>query len=248
VHENATERLKGSLLEQLPSVRHIARRIHERLPQHVPLDDLVQAGVVGLIDAHRKFDPAKRVQFPSYAKFRIRGAILDSLRELDWSPRELRKQGRAVDEAVQRLSMRLGRMPGDEEIACELCLSLPELQQLLRDLRNADVASFTESGSEQATEEDLSEQLRAAPDYDPSSVYERAELNELLLNMLGELPEKEGRVLYLYYFEELSMKEIGEVLGVGESRISQIHSAAMARVRVLLGDDSRHPLSGYSLD
>jgi RNA polymerase sigma factor for flagellar operon FliA len=112
------------LLEHLPVVRFLARRIHERLPQHVDIEDLVSAGVVGLMDAFTKFDPEKKVQFRSYAQFRIRGAILDSLRTLDWSPRELRRKGRAVEEAIRVLTARLGRPPGEGEVAAEMALSL----------------------------------------------------------------------------------------------------------------------------
>src|SRR6202011_3944895 len=119
------------LVEHLPTVRFIARRIHERLPQHVELDDLVSAGVVGLIDAFAKFDHSKKVQFKSYAQFRIRGAILDSLRTLDWSPRELRRKGRAVEEAIRSVTKRLGGAPAEHEIAGEMELSLDEYQQLL---------------------------------------------------------------------------------------------------------------------
>src|ERR1035438_5895296 len=121
------------LLEHLPIVRFLARRIHERLPQHVDIEDLVSAGVVGLMDAFSKFDPDKKVQFRSYAQFRFRGAILDSLRTLDWSPRELRRKGRAVEGAIRALTARLGRAPGENEIAAEMQMSLDEYQQLLGD-------------------------------------------------------------------------------------------------------------------
>ena len=121
------------LLEHLPTVRYLARRIHERLPQHVELEDLISAGVVGLIDAFSKFDYTKKVLFKSYAQFRIRGAILDSLRTLDWSPRDLRRKGRAVEEAIRSTTQRLGRTPFEQEIAAEMELSLPEFQQLLGD-------------------------------------------------------------------------------------------------------------------
>ena len=123
------------LLDHLPVVRFIARRIHERLPQHVDFEDLVSAGVVGLMDAFTKFDPRKKVQFRSYAQFRIRGAILDSLRTLDWSPRELRRKGRAVEEAIRTLTARLGHAPGEAEVASEMGLGLEEYQQLLGDLK-----------------------------------------------------------------------------------------------------------------
>src|SRR6202142_4375103 len=122
------------LMEQLPQVRYIARRIHERLPRHVPLEDLVHAGVVGLIDALHKFDRGKQVQFGSYAKFRIRGAILDSLREMDWSPRDLRRKARRLEEAHNTLRSTLGHSPSEIELAAELGISLPELQKLLGEI------------------------------------------------------------------------------------------------------------------
>src|SRR5690242_10732426 len=137
--EQERERL---LMEQLPQVRYIARRIHERLPRHVPFEDLVHAGVVGLIDALHKFDRGKHVQFGSYAKFRIRGAILDSLREMDWSPRDLRRQSRHLEEAHDRLRLSLGRNPTEPELAVELGISLTELQKLLGDLSSLEVGSL----------------------------------------------------------------------------------------------------------
>jgi RNA polymerase sigma factor for flagellar operon FliA len=130
------------LLEHLPVVRFLARRIHERLPQYVDIEDLVSAGVVGLMDAFAKFDPDKKVQFRSYAQFRIRGAILDSLRTLDWSPRELRRKGRAVEEAIRTLTARLGRAPGEGEVAVEMALTLDEYQQLLGDLKGLEIGSL----------------------------------------------------------------------------------------------------------
>jgi RNA polymerase sigma factor for flagellar operon FliA len=130
------------LLEHLPVVRFLARRIHERLPQHVEIEDLVSAGVVGLLDAFAKFDPDKKVQFRSYAQFRIRGAILDSLRTLDWSPRELRRKGRAVEEAIRALTGRMGRAPHEGEVAQEMDLSLDQYQQLLGDLKGLEIGTL----------------------------------------------------------------------------------------------------------
>src|SRR5437588_2527904 len=139
--QSAEEREK-ILLEQLPQVRFIARRIHERLPRHVPLEDLVHAGVLGLMDALNKYDGAKHVQFSSYAKFRIRGAILDSLRELDWSPRELRRKARRLQEAHSSLSGVLGRSPTEPELAAELGMDLHNFQALLTDLDGLEIGSL----------------------------------------------------------------------------------------------------------
>ena len=222
------------LLEQLPQVRYIARRIHERLPRHVPFEDLVHAGVLGLIDALGKFDQSKHVQFSSYAKFRIRGAILDSLRELDWSPRELRRKGRQVEEAYNQLSIRLGRTPTENDLARELGLPLEELQTLLSDLNTLEIGSLRVESPQNGREEDLSASVPSRPEDTPFSQCLRAEMKELLGQAIAELPEKEQRVLSLYYFEELTMKEVGAVLGIGESRVSQIHSLAMVRLRARL--------------
>ena len=222
------------LMEQLPQVRYIAHRIHERLPRHVPLEDLVHAGVLGLIDALNKFDQSKQVQFSSYAKFRIRGAILDSLRELDWSPRELRRKGRMVEEAYHRVSARLGRAPGESDLADELNLSLLELQELLAELDTLDIGSLRVESATSGKEEDLAESIPAKAEDTPFSQCLRGEMRELLAQAIGELPEKEQRVLSLYYFEELTMKEVGAVLGIGESRVSQIHSLAILRLRARL--------------
>jgi RNA polymerase sigma factor for flagellar operon FliA len=219
------------LLEQLPQVRYLARRIHERLPRHVPLEDLIHAGVVGLIDAFNKFDHSKQVQFGSYAKFRIRGAILDSLREMDWGPRELRRKARRVEEAHRKLSLELSRAPSENEMAAELAMPLQEFQHLLGQLDSLEVGSLRIESRWDGKEEDLCDYLPNAPEDTPFYRCLRTEMKELLARIIAELPEKEQQVLALYYFEELTMKEVGAVLGIGESRVSQIHSLAMVRLR-----------------
>jgi RNA polymerase sigma factor FliA len=224
------------LLEQLPQVRYLARRIHERLPRHVPLEDLVHAGVVGLIDALNKFDRSKHVQFGSYAKFRIRGAILDSLREMDWGPRELRRKARRVEEAQRKLSLSLSRAPTEVEVAAELNLELREFQQLLTELDGLEVGSLHLESPWDGKDEDLCDYLPNAPEDTPFFRCMRSEMKELLARAVADLPEKEQQVLALYYFEELTMKEVGAVLGIGESRVSQIHSLAVVRLRARLGE------------
>jgi RNA polymerase sigma factor for flagellar operon FliA len=231
---SATER-EALLMEHLPTVRYLARRIHERLPQHVDLDDLISAGVVGLIDAFSKFDHGKKVQFKSYAQFRIRGAILDSLRTLDWSPRELRRKGRAVEEAVRASTQRLGRGPSEPEIAQHMEISLSDLQTLLGDLKGLEIGSLHMERSEDSGDEELS-YIPGAPEDDPLFRCLKGEMKQRLADAIEELPEKERMVLTLYYYEELTMKEIGLTLGVVESRVSQIHSAAVVRLRVALAN------------
>ena len=223
------------LLEHLPTVRYIARRIHERLPQHVELDDLVSAGVVGLIDAFSKFDHTKQVQFKSYAQFRIRGAILDSLRTMDWSPRELRRKGRAVEEAIRALTHRLGRAPAEQEIAGEMGLELTEYQQLLGDLKGLEIGSLHVERTEDSGDEELA-YIPGSPEDDPLFRCLQSEMRERLASAIDDLPEKDRVVLTLYHYEGLTMKEIGRMLGVVESRVSQIHSSAVLRLRAALGE------------
>jgi RNA polymerase sigma factor for flagellar operon FliA len=221
------------LIEHLSTVRYIARRIHERLPQHVELDDLISAGVVGLIDAFSKFDHNKKVQFKSYAQFRIRGAILDSLRTLDWSPRELRRKGRAVEEAIRSATQRLGRAPLEQEIATAMELSLANYQRLLGDLKGLEIGSLHMERTEDSGDEELA-YIPGAPEDDPLFRCLKGEMKQRLADAIDELPEKERMVLTLYYYEELTMKEIGLTLGVVESRVSQIHSSAVLRLRTAL--------------
>jgi RNA polymerase sigma factor FliA len=223
------------LLEHLPIVRFLARRIHERLPQHVDIEDLVSAGVVGLMDAFSKFDPSKQVQFRSYAQFRIRGAILDSLRTLDWSPRELRRKGRAVEEAIRVLTHRMGRAPGEGDVAAEMALSLVEYQQLLGDLKGLEIGTLHMERNEDSGEEELA-YVPGRPDEDPLFRCLRGELQERLAGAIAELPDRERLVMTLYYYEEMTMREIGLALGVVESRVSQVHASAVVHLRVALKD------------
>jgi RNA polymerase sigma factor for flagellar operon FliA len=225
------------MIEHLPIVRFIARRIHERLPQHVPIEDLYSAGVVGLLDAFGKFDPAKQVQFRSYAQFRIRGAILDSLRTLDWSPRELRRKGRAVEQAIQTLTAQFGRAPNDHEIAHLLQIDLAAYQQLLGELKGLEIGTLHSERSEDSGEEELV-YLPNRPEDDPLFRYLHSEMRERLSQAIGELPERERLVMTLYYYEETTMKEIGLILGVVESRISQIHASAVLHLRARLTDST----------
>jgi RNA polymerase sigma factor for flagellar operon FliA len=223
------------LLEHLPIVRFLARRIHERLPQHVDIEDLVSAGVVGLMDAFAKFDPNKRVQFRSYAQFRIRGAILDSLRTLDWSPRELRRKGRAVEEAIRVLTQRMGRPPQETEVAEEMGLDLDQYQQLLGDLKGLEIGTLHMERNEDSGEEELA-YVPGRPEEDPLFRCLRGELEERLAEAIANLPDRERLVMSLYYYEEMTMREIGLALGVVESRVSQVHASAVVHLRAALKD------------
>jgi RNA polymerase sigma factor for flagellar operon FliA len=230
--EAAQEQL---MLEHMPAVRWMARRIHERLPQHVDIEDLVSAGTLGLLDAFRKFDPGKKVQFRSYAQFRIRGAILDSLRTLDWSPRDLRRKGRAVEEGIRRLTAQYGRAPTEPEVAREMHLGLEEYQQLLGELKGLEIGTLHLERSEDSGEEELA-YIPNAPDEDPLFRCLRGEMRERLAAAIDQLPERERLVVTLYYYEEMTMKEIGLALGVVESRVSQIHSSAVLHLRGRLAE------------
>jgi RNA polymerase sigma factor for flagellar operon FliA len=223
------------MIEHLPIVRFIARRIHERLPQHVPIEDLYSAGVVGLLDAFSKFDPSKQVQFRSYAQFRIRGAILDNLRTLDWSPRELRRKGRAIEQAIQFLTAQYGRAPSELEIAAQMHIDLAAYQQLLGELKGLEIGTLHSERSEDSGEEELV-YLPNRPEDDPLFRFLHAEMRERLTQAIGDLPERERLVMTLYYYEETTMKEIGLILGVVESRISQIHASAVLHLRARLAD------------
>ena len=222
------------ILENMNTVRIIARRMHDRLPKHVELEELVSAGVIGLIDAVDKFDHSKQILFKSYAQFRIRGAILDALRTLDWSPRELRRKARAIEEVIRTLTAGLGRSPSEQEIAQNMALSLDEYQQLLGDLKGLEIGSLNMERSEESGEEEMS--YVPGPDKDnPLFQCLEGEMREHLMTALDALPEKERLVLTLYYYEELTMKEIGQTIGVVESRVSQIRTAAVLKLRSALG-------------
>jgi RNA polymerase sigma factor for flagellar operon FliA len=226
---SAAEERERLIQEQLPQVRYLARRIHERLPQHVPLEDLVHAGILGLLDAVQKYDPGKHVQLKSYAKFRIRGAILDSLRDLDWGPRDLRRRARQLESAEHACRAELGRAPSETELAAAMGLSLGEFQRLLGELRGLDLGSLDAPVAEDSGGAELDQLPNTQPD--PFVLCLQGEMREALAEAINELPAREREVLALYYHQELTMKEIGAVLGVGESRVSQLHSTVVVRLR-----------------
>ena len=219
------------VMEHLPQVHFIARRIHDRLPPHVPLEDLVHAGIIGLMDAVGKYDAKKNVELKHYAKFRIRGAILDSLRVGDWGPRALRRQARSVEQAFGNCKARLGREPNETEVAAEMQMSLTNYQQLIGELRGLEIGSLQAESGDGSGGEERWRYRDEAVEEDSYHVCLRSEILDLLERAIGELPERERRVLALYHFEELTMKEVGSVIGIGESRVSQIHTEALVRLR-----------------
>jgi RNA polymerase sigma factor for flagellar operon FliA len=221
------------MTEHLPIVRFIARRIHERLPQHVSIEDLYSAGVLGLLDAFGRFDPSKEVKFSTYAQFRIRGAILDSLRNLDWSPRELRRKGRAVQQAIQTLIAQFQRSPTDGEIAKKLDIPLADYQVLLGELNGLEIGTLNSERSADSDEEEVIF-VAARPEHDPLSRCLDAERRERLTAAINTLPERERLILTLYYYEETSLKEIALILGIVPSRVSQIRASAVLHLRARL--------------
>jgi len=223
------------VMRELPQVYYIAARMRERLPQHVDIEDLVHAGVIGLIEAYRNYDSTKNAQFSTFAKFRIRGAILDSLRKLDWGSRTLRKKGRAISASIEKLSSRLGRQPLQEEIAADLEVRLDELQTTLTQLDGLYlVAQQSESSHEGAESYDLIESAPGKGGDNPFELCLKGELKVHLEQAVSQLSEREQLILSLYYHEELTMKEISEVVGIAVSRVSQIHFAAIQSLRTLL--------------
>jgi RNA polymerase sigma factor FliA len=217
------------VLEQLPQVRYIAQKIHARLPHHIPLEDLVNTGVLGLIEALAKFDPRRNVQLQSYARYRIQGAILDSLREQDWSPRLLRQKERQLEMEKERLQLQLGRAPSQAELAAGMGITDHQLQLLLRDLQGLEVTSLQEPTY--LGGHTLDEKMADTAEESPFSLCQRAEMNGLLEQAMSKLPPRKRLVLDLYYFKGLTMKETGIRMGVCESRVSQIHSSAVASLK-----------------
>ena len=220
--------------ETLPLVARVAGALASRLPHSVEMSDLTQAGVLGLLDAADKFDRTKGVRFRTYAELRIRGAILDSLRDLDWVPRSLRRLRRELHNAELRLQSQLGRAPSDEELASAMEVSPDDLRIARERVRRSESASAATESFDKVVALTVD---TASPD--PQALLERRELTLLLARAIEKLPERERLILALYYHEELTMKEVGKVLGVNESRVSQIHSKAIEKLRRRLRNDLR---------
>ena len=214
----------------LPLIKHIAHRVTTRLPSNVEMRDLINAGVIGLLDAIDKFEPDRNVKFKTYAEVRIRGAILDSLRNLDWAPRSLRKKGKDLEKTYAELSQKLGRPANDEEVSEAMREDLQDFHTLVDQLHGLTIGSFENLSDS----EDSENYINYYPDdgaNDPYAKFEANELTSMLAGAIEDLPEKERLVLSLYYYEEFTMKEIGALLGVNESRVSQLHTKATLRLR-----------------
>lgn len=219
--------------EYTPLVRRIAHHLMARLPSHVVLDDLIQAGMMGLLEAASRYDASKGASFETYAGIRIRGAIIDEVRRGDWTPRSVHRNARRVSEAIAQVEHRIGRDAADSEVAAELGIGIAEYQSLLQD--SVDSRLFSYDQLTETTEEAPAEQFTSS-EPDPRQLLESDGFKRALAKAIGGLPERERLVLSLYYDEELNLKEIGRVLGVSESRISQIHSQAALRLRGRLRD------------
>ncbi len=228
--EEAVDEREQLILQHLPQVRLIARRIHERLPASVNLDDLISTGVVGLISAIDNFNPAHNVKLKTYAEYKIRGAILDSLRGLDWAPRQKRRRAKQIEAAMDELERRFERAPTEEEIAAELNLTLEDYREWLVEVRAVNVGSLEYSPSEENGRDMLSF-VAGSEDSWPSRIVERAELVRVLAGAISRMPEVERTVISLYYYEELTLREIAGMMHLHESRISQLKTQAVLRLR-----------------
>jgi RNA polymerase sigma factor FliA len=236
---SAGEERERVILEHLPQVRLIARRIHERLPESVNLDDLISTGTLGLIAAIDRFDPRHNVKLKTYAEYKIRGAILDSLRGLDWAPRQQRKRSKQIEMAISATEQRLHRGPTEDEIAQELKLTLEAYHEWLVDIRGVNLGSL-EAASPDDAGRSLLKYISDDEENWPSRLLERSELQRLLSDALEKMPATERSVISLYYHEELTLREISKVVNLHESRVSQLKSQAILRLRTYM--QKRWPL------
>ena len=232
-HGRVPQELKDKLvLEHTALIRYIVNRIAVRLPSHIDLDDLHNTGVIGLMDAIDKYDPDKNCKFKTYAEFRVKGAILDQLRSLDWVPRSIRQKSRRLEQAYFELEQRLGRSATELEVATSLGLDMNEFHFLLNQVRGISMVNLDELRSggdmEQPLAGDIFEDVKAE---NPFLSLKSRELRQAVAECIANLPEKERLVISLYYYEDLNMKEIGSVLGITESRVCQIHTKAVGRLR-----------------
>lgn len=224
------------IIRYSPMIKYVANRIAMRLPPHIEVDDLISVGVLGLMDAISKYDSSRGAKFKTYAEFRVRGAILDELRAMDWVPRSIRQKASSVDKVVQSLQVKLSRSPEDQEVAKEMGISLEQFHTTLNETKSIPVFSLDDLGiaKDSGEQQSLLDCLAGKADADPQTQIRLTELKEIIAKAIDTLPEKERLMVSLYYYEELTMKEIGAVLEITESRVSQIHSKAVYRLRTKL--------------
>jgi RNA polymerase sigma factor for flagellar operon FliA len=222
------------VLEHTPLIRYIVNRIAVRLPSHIDLDDLHNTGVIGLMDAIEKYDPDKNCKFKTYAEFRIKGAILDQLRSLDWVPRSVRQKSRRLERAYGEVEQRLGRSASEDEVADSLGLQIDKFHELLNQVRGISLVNLEEirgnggDGDRPGTFADVIEDVNSE---NPFASLKLTETKQVIADTIASLPEKERLVISLYYYEDLNMKEIGNILGITESRVCQIHTKSVLRLR-----------------
>ncbi len=222
------------VLEHTPLIRYIVNRIAVRLPSHIDLDDLHNTGVIGLMDAIEKYDPEKNCKFKTYAEFRIKGAILDQLRSLDWVPRSVRQKSRRLERAYGEVEQRLGRSASEEEVADSLGLQIEKFHELLNQVRGVSLVNLEElrgtgaDGERTGSYADIVEDVHSE---NPFATFKLHEMKQLIADTISSLPEKERLVISFYYYEDLNMKEIGSILGITESRVCQIHTKSILRLR-----------------
>lgn len=229
--------LRDAFIRQyMPLVKYVAGKISVGMPGNVEFDDLVGCGQFGLLDAINKFDPDKNVKFKTYAVTRIRGAIFDELRQLDWVPRSVRQKSREIEDAIVQLEARLGRTASDAEIATSMGVSEAEYQQTILKVSGTSMISLNElwGSGDESDNISIGDTIESPASLNPDVIVERDEIKRVITEAINELPEKEKMVLVLYYHEDLTFKEIGQVLNVSESRISQLHTKANLRLRAKL--------------
>ncbi len=219
------------ILEYAPQIKFIAHRLAMRLPPHVDMDDLISSGVIGLIDAIDKFDPSRNIQFKTYAEFRVRGAMLDDLRSRDWVPRSVRQKSAVLEKAYAEIEQKVGRPASDEEVAGALNITMDDFYDLLNRTRGLSMVSIESDDEDSGVSRKILESLTADIEENPFNVLRKKELQMLMARAVDQLPDNEKKVVSLYYYDELTMKEIGKVLDITESRVSQIHTKAMLRMR-----------------
>ena len=220
-----------------PMIKYVANRIALRLPPHIEVDDLISVGAIGLMDAIEKYDPDKNCKFKTYAEFRIKGAILDQLRSLDWVPRSVRQKSRKLERAYGEVEQRLGRSASTDEVADSLGLQIDKFHELLNQVRGISLVNLEEirgtnaDGDRAGTFADIVEDVHSE---NPFATLKLTETKQVIAQTIATLPEKERLVVSLYYYEDLNMKEIGGILGITESRVCQIHTKSVLRLRAKL--------------
>ena len=233
------------ILTYAPLVKFVAGRLGSGLPAHVEENDLVSYGLLGLIGAIERYDPNRDVKFETYAIARIKGSIIDELRAMDWVPRSVRSRAREIERAIAELEAKLGQAPSDEQIAQKVGITVEELEESLSEIARSSIAALDELctvGGGEGDQIALIDTIEDTEAPDPQSSLSQTEMKEAIADAIARLPEREKLVVTLYYYEELTLREIGEVLGVTESRVSQLHTKAILRLKARLSGSARAAL------